>query len=173
MIGIFGPQGLHYIRSSLYLFSNFLLLKRVSREPMIQKEEISKYFEIFVIFSSTKHTGIKGEIIYDYLLLSQAHGPSAPKVKLPQISECAYVCISADPASSYLIYPVVWLTVGAPLQMSQPPASTQSCRDFFSGSSHTSDLKIGTPGLPCHAPGVIGSALGLVGPVSVYCDWVR
>ena len=27
--------------------------------------------------------------------------------------------------------------------------------------------------LPCQAPGVIGSALGLVGPVSVYCDWVR
>ena len=23
------------------------------------------------------------------------------------------------------------------------------------------------------APGVIGSALGMVGPVSVYCDWVR
>ena len=27
--------------------------------------------------------------------------------------------------------------------------------------------------LPCQALGVIGSALGLVGPVSVYCDWVR
>ena len=27
--------------------------------------------------------------------------------------------------------------------------------------------------LPCQVPGVIGSALGLVGPVSVYCDWVR
>ena len=27
--------------------------------------------------------------------------------------------------------------------------------------------------LPCQAPGVIGSALGMVGPVSVYCDWVR
>ena len=26
--------------------------------------------------------------------------------------------------------------------------------------------------LPCQAPGVTGSALGLVGPVSVYCDWV-
>ena len=25
----------------------------------------------------------------------------------------------------------------------------------------------------CQAPGVIGSALGLVGPVSVYCNWVR
>ena len=34
-------------------------------------------------------------------------------------------------------------------------------------SSHTSDLQIG------RAPGVIESALGLVGPVSVYCDWVR
>ena len=27
--------------------------------------------------------------------------------------------------------------------------------------------------LPFQAPGVIGSALGLVGPVSVHCDWVR
>ena len=27
--------------------------------------------------------------------------------------------------------------------------------------------------LPCQALGVIGSALGHVGPVSVYCDWVR
>ena len=27
--------------------------------------------------------------------------------------------------------------------------------------------------LPCQAPGDIGSALGLVGSVSIYCDWVR
>ena len=26
---------------------------------------------------------------------------------------------------------------------------------------------------PCQAPGVIGSVLGLVGPVSVYCEWMR
>ena len=39
-----------------------------------------------------------------------------------------------------------------------------------SGSSHTSDLEIGTP---WQVPGVIGSALGLVGPVSVHCDWLR
>ena len=31
----------------------------------------------------------------------------------------------------------------------------------FCGSSHTSDLNIGTP------------VLGLVGPMSGYCDWVR
>ena len=38
----------------------------------------------------------------------------------------------------------------------------------FPGSSHTSDLKIGTP--VATLPGIIGLALELVGPVSVYCD---
>ena len=38
--------------------------------------------------------------------------------------------------------------------------------------SHTSDLKIGPP-VACQVPGVIGSVLGLVGLMSVYCDWVR
>ena len=33
--------------------------------------------------------------------------------------------------------------------------------------------KLALQWLPCKAPGVIGSALELVGPVSVYCDWVR
>ena len=46
-------------------------------------------------------------------------------------------------------------------------------RQDFSGSSPTSDLNIGTQRLPCQAPGVIGSVLGLVGPVSVYCEWMR
>ena len=46
-------------------------------------------------------------------------------------------------------------------------------RGDFSGSSHTSDFKIGTPVLPCQVPGDEGSAVGLVGPVSVYCDLVR
>ena len=53
-------------------------------------------------------------------------------------------------------------------------------RDFFLGSSHTSDLA--PQWLPCQAPGIIGSALGLVCPVSalglvcpvsVYSDWER
>ena len=43
---------------------------------------------------------------------------------------------------------------------------------FFLGSSHTSDLKIGTPVATPARPGVIGSVLGLVFLVSVYCDWV-
>ena len=33
--------------------------------------------------------------------------------------------------------------------------------------------KLAIQWLPCQAPGVIGSALELVSPVSVYCDWVR
>ena len=43
----------------------------------------------------------------------------------------------------------------------------------FSGSGHTGDSKMALQWLPCQAPGVIGSALGVVGPVSVYCDWVK
>ena len=35
------------------------------------------------------------------------------------------------------------------------------------------DLFLGRVILPCQAPGVTGSALGLLGLVSVYCDWVR
>ena len=50
----------------------------------------------------------------------------------------------------------------------EDPGFESRLRRDFSGSSHTSDLKIGTP-----VTGIIGSALGLVGPVSVYCDWVR
>ena len=46
-------------------------------------------------------------------------------------------------------------------------------RDFFRGGVIPVSQKLALQWLPCQAPGVIGSALGLVGPVSVYCDWVR
>ena len=46
-------------------------------------------------------------------------------------------------------------------------------RDFFRGRVIPVTSKLALQWLPCQAPGVIGSALGLVGPVSVYCDWVR
>ena len=68
---------------------------------------------------------------------------------------------------------LVGLVVRRPPREQNIPGSNPACTGIFAGSSHTSDLKIGTPWLPCQAPGVIGSALGLVGPVSVYCDWVR
>ena len=42
---------------------------------------------------------------------------------------------------------------------------------FIFRSDDTGELKIGTP--VATLSGVIGSALGLVGPVSVHCDWMR
>ena len=56
-------------------------------------------------------------------------------------------------------------------------ASTSRAEDpgIFPGSSHTSDLKIGTPvaTLPDAWCYIIESVSGLVSPVSVYCYWVR
>ena len=46
-------------------------------------------------------------------------------------------------------------------------------REDFSRSSHTSDVSLTLQCLPCQVPGDTGSALGLVGPMSIYCHWVR
>ena len=43
----------------------------------------------------------------------------------------------------------------------------------FSGSSHTSDLKIGTPAATLPGPWRYRVNTGLVGPVSECGDWVR
>ena len=68
---------------------------------------------------------------------------------------------------------LVGLVVEAFASGAEDPGFESHLRRDFSGSSHTSDLEIGTPVATLQAPGIIGSALGLVGPVSVYCDWVR
>ena len=68
---------------------------------------------------------------------------------------------------SYLSY-LVGLVVKASASRTEDPGFESRLRWDFSGSSHTNDQW-----LPFRAPGIIGSVLGLVGPVSVYCDWVR
>ena len=69
---------------------------------------------------------------------------------------------------------LVGQVVKASASRPEDPGSNPACAGIFPVSSHTSDLKIGTPvAIPCRAPGDIGSVLGLVGPVSVYCAWVR
>ena len=55
----------------------------------------------------------------------------------------------------------------------EDPGFESHLRRDFSGSSDTSDFKNWHSSGHPEAPGVIGSALGLVGAVSVYCDWVR
>ena len=66
-----------------------------------------------------------------------------------------------NPARSHQGDRLVGLVVKASASRAEGPGfESRLRRDFFGVESY-------------QAPGVIGSALGLVGPVSVYCDWVR
>ena len=65
------------------------------------------------------------------------------------------------------------LVVKASALRAEIPGFESCLRQDFSGPSHTVTQKLALQWLPCQAPGITGSALGLVGPVSVYCDWVR
>ena len=67
-------------------------------------------------------------------------------------------------------YRLVGLVVRRPPRERKIPGSNPG---FFRGRVIPVTQKLALQWLPCQAPGVIGSALGLVGPVSVYCDWVR
>ena len=69
---------------------------------------------------------------------------------------------------------LVGLVVKASASRAEDPGF-ESClhRDFFRGRVIPVTQKLALQWLPCQEPGVIGSVLGLVGPVSVYCDWVR
>ena len=64
------------------------------------------------------------------------------------------------------------LVVKASASGAEEPGFKSRLRRIFSGSSHTSDLKIGTP--VATVPGVWHRvSAGTVGPVSVHCEWVR
>ena len=73
--------------------------------------------------------------------------------------------------SFQLAHRLVGLVVQASASSAEDPGFESRLRRAFSGSSHTTDLKIGIP--VATPPGVIGSALGLVGTVSVNCEWMR
>ena len=70
-------------------------------------------------------------------------------------------------------YRLAGLVVKASASGTEDPGFESRLRRDFSGWSHTSDLKIGTPVAALLGAWRYRSALGLVGPVSVYCDWVR
>ena len=76
-------------------------------------------------------------------------------------------------STEILLSRLVGLVVKASASRAEDPVFKSRLQRNFSVSSHTSDLKIGIQWLPCQALGAIGSALGLVGPVSIYCNWVR
>ena len=68
----------------------------------------------------------------------------------------------------------VGLVVKVSASGAEVPSSIPACDvGIFSGRVMPVTYKLALQWLPCQAPGVIGSALGLVGPVSVYRDWVK
>ena len=94
------------------------------------------------------------------------------------ISSSYYLApVISDRASTHfvtMLHRLVGLVVRRLPRERKIPGSNPACSGIFWGSSHTSDLKkMALQWLPCQEPCVIGSALRLVGPVSVYCDWVR
>ena len=68
---------------------------------------------------------------------------------------------------------LVGLVVRRPPQERKIPGSNPACAGICRGRVIPVTQKLALQWLPCQAPGVIGSTLGLVGPVSIYCDWVR
>ena len=76
-----------------------------------------------------------------------------------------------DPVTSTASF-AKWLR--RPPQERKIPGSIPACGvEIFLGPVISVTYKLALHWLPCQAPGIVGSALGLVGPVSVYCDWVR
>ena len=80
------------------------------------------------------------------------------------------MALTVSPSSHRLVGLVVKASA---LRAEDPGFESRLLRDFFRGRVIPVTQKLALQWLPCLAPGVIGSALGLVGPVSVYCDWVR
>ena len=59
------------------------------------------------------------------------------------------------------------------LRAEDPGFESRLRRDFFRGGVIPVTSKLALQWLPCQALGVVGSVQGLIGPVSVYCEWVR
>ena len=69
---------------------------------------------------------------------------------------------------------LVGLVVKAPASKAENPGFNPACAAvLFPGQVTPATKQSALQWLSCQAPGVTGSAPGLVGLVSVYCDWVR
>ena len=68
---------------------------------------------------------------------------------------------------------LVGLVVKACASRAEDPGFESHLRRDISGSSHTGDLNIGTPVATLPGAWCYRVNTGTVGPVSVYCNWVR
>ena len=69
--------------------------------------------------------------------------------------------------------PPRWPSGKASAPRAEDPGFESRLRREFRGRVIPVTQKLALQWLPCQAPGVLASVLGLVGPVSVYCDGVR
>ena len=74
---------------------------------------------------------------------------------------------------SFVLDHLVGLVVRRPPRERKIPGLNPACGGIFSGSSHTSDLKIGTPVATLPGAWRYRVSTGTGRRVSVYCDWVR
>ena len=98
--------------------------------------------------------------------------------KSPTISVCRHSNVkTARPKKRLFPWPCAdqslppcWPSGKASASRAEGPGfESRLWRDFFGVESYQWLKTLVLQWLPCQAPGVIGSALGLVGPVSVYC----
>ena len=83
-------------------------------------------------------------------------------------------CPGNQTKMSLVIHRLVGLVVKASASRAEDPGFESTlAAGFFRGRVMPVTQKLALQWLPCQAPGVIGSAVGLIGQVSVYCDWVR
>ena len=82
--------------------------------------------------------------------------------------KCYLSVIQASP-----FYRLVGLVVKASTSRVEDHGFKSLALGFYQGRVIPMTKKLALQWLPCQVPGVIGSVLGLVSPVSVYCDWVR
>ena len=86
------------------------------------------------------------------------------------VTESLHYLLSSPQTKDRLVGLVVKASVSG---AEDPGFESRLRRDFFPGRVIPVTSKLTHQWLPCQVPGVIGSALWLVGPVSAYCDWVR
>ena len=77
------------------------------------------------------------------------------------------------PALPPLFHCLDGIVVKASASGAEDPGSNLSCAGIFPGSSHTSDLKIGTPVATLTGAWHYRVSAGTGRPGFIFCDWVR
>ena len=107
------------------------------------------------------------------LSLSQPVRASASRAEDPGFESRSRRDFSRPPPPSLSLNRLDGLVVKASASRAEDPGFESRLRWDFSGRVESYQWQLTLQWLPFQVPGDIESVLGLVGPVSVYCDWLR